>query len=32
MKQWYDGYSIRAAGSVYNPNSVVKTEKYSNFN
>ncbi len=23
MKQWYDGYSIKGTGSVYNPNSVM---------
>lgn len=24
MKQWYDGYRFRKAGSIYNPNSVMK--------
>ena len=24
MKQWYDGYRFRNAGSIYNPNSVMK--------
>ena len=24
MKQWYDGYSFRGVGSVYNPNSVME--------
>ena len=24
MKKWYDGYSFRGVGSVYNPNSVMK--------
>ncbi len=24
MKQWYDGYSFRGVGSVYNPNSVMQ--------
>ena len=24
MKQWYDGYTLNGAGSVYNPNSVIK--------
>lgn len=24
MKQWYDGYSFREVGSVYNPNSVMQ--------
>ena len=24
MKQWYDGYSFRDVGSVYNPNSVMQ--------
>jgi hypothetical protein len=24
MKQWYDGYSFKGVGSIYNPNSVMK--------
>lgn len=24
MKQWYDGYSLKGVGSVYNPNSVME--------
>ena len=24
MKRWYDGYALKRAGSVYNPNSVMK--------
>ena len=24
MKQWYDGYTFKGVGSVYNPNSVMK--------
>ncbi len=28
VKQWYDGYRFEGAGSVYNPNSVIKTIKY----
>lgn len=24
MKQWYDGYALEGAGSIYNPNSVMK--------
>lgn len=31
MKQWYDGYSFKGAGSVYNPNSVMKSVKYGDF-
>ena len=31
MKQWYDGYSFKGAGSVYNPNSVMKAAKYGDF-
>ena len=27
MKQWYDGYLLEGAGSVYNPNSVVKAAR-----
>lgn len=31
MKQWYDGYSFKAVGSVYNPNSVMKAIQYDDF-
>lgn len=31
MKQWYDGYSFKGAGSVYNPNSVMKAAEYGDF-
>ena len=31
MKQWYDGYSFREIGSVYNPNSVMKALRYNDF-
>ncbi len=31
MKNWYDGYSFKAAGSVYNPNSVMKAAEYEEF-
>ena len=31
MKKWYDGYSFRKAGSIYNPNSVMKAAKYGDF-
>lgn len=31
MKLWYDGYSFKCAGSVYNPNSVMKAAKYGDF-
>ena len=31
MKLWYDGYSFKGAGSVYNPNSVMKAAKYGDF-
>lgn len=31
MKIWYDGYSFKGAGSVYNPNSVIKAAKYGDF-
>lgn len=27
MKQWYDGYSFKNIGSIYNPNSVMKAVK-----
>lgn len=31
MKQWYDGYSLDPAGSVYNPNSVMKALRSNKF-
>ncbi len=31
MKQWYDGYTLEGAGSVYNPNSVMKALRYNKF-
>ncbi|MCI8896018.1 MAG: AAA family ATPase [Lachnospiraceae bacterium] len=31
MKHWYDGYSFRGVGSVYNPNSVMKAIRYEDF-
>lgn len=31
MKRWYDGYSLRGAGSVYNPNSVIKAILYKDY-
>lgn len=31
MKQWYDGYSFRGVGSVYNPNSVMKAIRNDDF-
>ena len=31
MKRWYDGYSLRNVGSVYNPNSVMKAIRYKDF-
>ena len=31
MKQWYDGYSLEDAGSVYNPNSVMKAIRSNRF-
>ena len=31
MKRWYDGYTIRGIGSVYNPNSVMKAIRYHDF-
>ena len=31
MKQWYDGYSFKGVGSVYNPNSVMKAIQYDDF-
>lgn len=31
MKQWYDGYLLEDAGSVYNPNSVMKAVRNNRF-
>ena len=31
MKRWYDGYSLRDVGSIYNPNSVIKAILYRDF-
>ena len=31
MKQWYDGYTFKNVGSVYNPNSVMKAIDYDDF-
>lgn len=31
MKQWYDGYTFRGVGSVYNPNSVMKAIRNEDF-
>ena len=31
MKQWYDGYTFKGIGSVYNPNSVMKALIYHDF-
>lgn len=31
MKQWYDGYTLDPAGSVYNPNSVMKAIRSNKF-
>ncbi len=31
MKNWYDGYSLKEFGSIYNPNSVMKAISYSEF-
>ena len=31
MKQWYDGYSFRGVGSVYNPNSVIEAIRNDDF-
>ena len=31
MKRWYDGYSLREAGSIYNPNSVMKAIRFRDF-
>lgn len=31
MKQWYDGYSFRGIGSVYNPNSVMQAIENDDF-
>lgn len=32
MKHWYDGYRLDNAGSVYNPNSVMKAVRSNKFN
>lgn len=31
MKRWYDGYSFRGVGSVYNPNSVMEAIRNDDF-
>ena len=31
MKKWYDGYSFKGVGSVYNPNSVMKSIRNKDF-
>ena len=31
MKKWYDGYTLKRVGSVYNPNSVMKAIRYDDF-
>lgn len=31
MKQWYDGYALKRAGSVYNPNSVIQAIRNESF-
>ena len=31
MKKWYDGYSFKGVGSVYNPNSVMKALRNEDF-
>ena len=31
MKIWYDGYTIKGVGSVYNPNSVMNAAEYDDF-
>lgn len=31
MRQWYDGYTLKGAGSIYNPNSVMKAVRYHSF-
>ena len=31
MKAWYDGYFLRGVGSIYNPNSVVKSLLYGDY-
>ena len=31
MKRWYDGYSFKDVGSVYNPNSVMEAIKNNDF-
>ena len=32
MKLWYDGYTLEGAGSIYNPNSVMKALRNNKFN
>lgn len=31
MKQWYDGYRLERAGSIYNPNSVMKAVRNNSY-
>ena len=31
MRRWYDGYSLPNAGSLYNPNSVIKALRFGTF-
>ena len=31
MKQWYDGYHLKNAGSIYNPNSVIQAIRNGSF-
>lgn len=31
MKKWYDGYTFRNIGSIYNPNSVMQAVEYNDF-
>lgn len=31
MKRWYDGYTFKNVGAVYNPNSVMKAIRYHDF-
>ena len=31
MKRWYDGYELRRAGAVYNPNSVISAIEFDSF-
>lgn len=31
MKQWYDGYTLKRVGSVYNPNSVIQAIRNESF-